>query len=124
LAGIKSRFQGKLQEVKAEELTRGVTLTGPHRDDLLVSYDSKSFRYFGSQGQQRSVVLALKMAEARCLEQSFKTRPVILLDDVFSELDPEKRSKVLSLCDFGYQVLITSTELPKHTGPKFSLFRV
>ncbi len=124
LAGIKSRFQDKLQEVKAEELTRGVTLTGPHRDDLLVSYDSKSFRYFGSQGQQRSVVLALKMAEARCLEQSFKTRPVILLDDVFSELDPEKRSKVLSLCDFGYQVLITSTELPKHTGPKFSLFRV
>lgn len=124
LTSVKSQFQEKLKAVKEEERARGVTLVGPHRDDLLILQKGKSFRYFGSQGQQRSLVLALKMAEARCLEQSFKTRPVVLLDDVFSELDASKRSKVLSFCDFGYQVLITTTELPKYTGPKFSLFRV
>jgi DNA replication and repair protein RecF len=121
---IRSRFTNRLREVRREELARGVTLAGPHRDDLAISLNGKSFRYFGSQGQQRSVMLALKMAEARCLQQSFGTKPVLLLDDVFSELDAEKKSKVLSLCDFGYQVLMTSTELPKHTGPRFSLFRV
>lgn len=121
---IRSRFEHKLRQLRGEELARGITLAGPHRDDLAVSLNGKSFRYFGSQGQQRSVMLALKMAEARCLQQTFGTRPVLLLDDVFSELDAEKRSKVLSLCDFGYQVLMTSTEPPRHTGPRFSLFRV
>ncbi|HHX10416.1 MAG TPA: DNA replication and repair protein RecF [Firmicutes bacterium] len=121
---IRSRFQAKLREIRHEEIARGVTLAGPHRDDLEITLNGKSFRYFGSQGQQRSVMLALKIAEARCLQQSFGTRPVLLLDDVFSELDGEKKSKVLSLCDFGYQVLMTSIELPKHTGPRFSLFCV
>ncbi|MGI6620948.1 MAG: DNA replication/repair protein RecF [Bacillota bacterium] len=121
---IKAAFRQRLRELGREELARGVTLAGPHRDDLSVSLNGKSFRYFGSQGQQRSVMLALKMAEARCLQRSFGTKPVLLLDDVFSELDSEKKSKVLSLCDFGFQVLMTSTELPKHTGPRFSLFRV
>ena len=124
LKQIRSRFQARLTELRHEEFERGITLSGPHRDDLEISLNGKSFRYFGSQGQQRSVMLALKMAEARCLQQSFGTRPVLLLDDVFSELDPEKKSKVLSLCDFGYQVLMTSTELPRHTGPRLSLFRV
>ncbi len=124
IENIKFHFKDELCSVRSDELARGITLKGPHRDDLEISYKGKSFRYFGSQGQQRSVVLALKMAEAQCLEQSFKTKPVLLLDDVFSELDAKKRTKVLSLCDFGYQVLITSTELPERTGPKFSLFQV
>lgn len=127
LETIRLKFRSKLKQVKEDEIARGMTLIGPHRDEMVISFNDKAFktfRYFGSQGQQRSMVLALKMAEARCLERSFKTKPIILLDDVFSELDSDKRSKVLSLCDFGYQVLMTSTELPKDTGPKFSLFEV
>jgi DNA replication and repair protein RecF len=124
LEDIKAQFMAKLDKVRKEERLRGITLIGPHRDEMVVSFEGKTFRYFGSQGQQRSMVLTLKMAEARALEATFKTKPVLLLDDVLSELDSEKRSKVLSLCDFGYQVLMTSTHLPEDNESRFSVFEV
>lgn len=124
LGVIKAQFAKKLGEIKRDERLRGITLAGPHRDEMVVSFQGKTFRYFGSQGQQRSMVLALKMAEARALEATFNTKPVLLLDDVLSELDSEKRLQVLSLCDFGYQVLMTSTEMPEDTRPRFSVFVV
>ncbi|HHW19002.1 MAG TPA: DNA replication/repair protein RecF [Firmicutes bacterium] len=124
LAGIRETFKKTLEKYKTEERLRGMTLVGPHRDDLAIVFRDKTFRYFGSQGQQRSVVLALKMAEARSFEEVFHTKPVLLLDDVLSELDDEKRSRVLSLCSFGYQILLTATDFPQDRGPGFHTFIV
>ncbi len=122
--GIRQQFSTKLKNVSKEERARGVTLIGPHRDELLLTFHGKTFRYFGSQGQQRSVVLGLKMAEAHILEETFNTKPVLLLDDVLSELDSERRTKVVSFCDMGYQILMTSTEAAGVDESRFSRFVV
>lgn len=107
---IAAVFRAALKGAAAEERERCVTLYGPHRDDILLARDGKTFRYFGSQGQQRSAALSLRMAEARMLEETFSKKPVLLLDDVFSELDETRRREVLSLCDYGHQILLTSTD--------------
>mgnify|MGYP003375385473 CR=1 FL=1 len=72
---------------RREDLYTGHTGVGPHRDDLHIEIDGRSARSFGSQGQQRSCVLALKLAEASLLYRLLGERPVVLLDDVMSELD-------------------------------------
>lgn len=123
-AGISGQFKERLAALRREEIERGVTLAGPHRDDMVLSLGDKAVRYFGSQGEQRSTALALRMAEARMLEEVFGKKPVLLLDDVFSELDEARRAKVLSLCDFGHQILITSTDLLEGIRPEFSSFLV
>lgn len=116
-------FGKALGAVRTQETDRCVTLVGPHRDDVSIGFDEKSYRYFGSQGQQRSVALSLRIAEARVLEDAFGKKPVLLLDDVFSELDGERRDKVLSLCDLGHQILITSTD-PVQDRREFNMFVV
>lgn len=121
---IQETFASKLKAMASDELVRGITLTGPHRDDISITFGDKTFRYFGSQGQQRSVALALRMAEARSLEGAFRKKPVLLLDDVLSELDTLKREKVLSLCDFGHQVLITATDPVLSLDRPVNLFQV
>ncbi len=123
-AEIAAAFRQALEGVRSEERDRSVTLIGPHRDDISVGFDDRTFRYFGSQGQQRSVALALRMAEARVLEEAFGKKPVLLLDDVFSELDEGRRGKVLSLCDFGHQILITSTDPVPDLRREFRMFLV
>ncbi len=107
---VEDMFEKRLDELAGEERARGVTLVGPHRDDLVVTFGGKTVRYFGSQGEQRSVALALRMAEAKALESKFGKKPTLLLDDVFSELDERRRRKVLSLCEYGHQILLTSTD--------------
>ncbi len=121
---IMDLFRSRLAEVRGQERARGVTLIGPHRDDLVVSLVGKPVRYFGSQGQQRSVALALRMAEAKLLEQAFGRKPALLLDDVFSELDESRRHKVISLREFGHQILLTSTDPVSYRGYEFQMYRV
>ncbi len=121
---IKDFYRSRLAEVKGDERSRGVTLIGPHRDDLVISLDGRPVRYFGSQGQQRSVALALRMAEAKVLEDTYGRKPALLLDDVFSELDEKRRHKVISLCEFGHQILLTSTDPVTDEDHSFQLFRV
>jgi len=101
-----------LQDRRAEELARGVTVVGPHRDDIAITLDGRVARTAASQGQQRSIVLACKLAEMRYVAQSTGTAPVVMLDDVLSELDPERRSHLLALLATGAagQVLITTAE--------------
>ena len=79
-----------LAGVRADELRRGVTLVGPHRDDLAVQLNDLPSRTHSSQGEQRSLALALRLAGHRLVTESVGTAPVLLLDDVFSELDPER----------------------------------
>lgn len=121
---IAPAFRDALAAAWPEERARCVTTVGPHRDDISVGFNDRTFRYFGSQGQQRSVALALRMAEARMLEDSFGRKPVLLLDDVLSELDRARREKVLSLCDFGHQILITSTDPVRESGREFFMYAV
>ncbi len=102
---------GTLRERAPEEVARGITLAGPHRDDLAFDLDGRAARGTASQGQQRSIVLACKLAEVRYLQDASGVAPVILLDDVLSELDPERRGSLLALLAEGrHQVLVTATE--------------
>lgn len=94
----------------ADDLRRGSTTVGPHRDDLRVILDGQEARSFGSQGQQRTAVVSLKLAEAALIERRTGERPVLLLDDVLSELDGERRAALLKEVAEGGQVIITSVE--------------
>jgi DNA replication and repair protein RecF len=94
----------------AEDLRRGSTTVGPHRDDVLVLLDGQEARSFASQGQQRTAVVSLKLAEAVLIESRTGERPVLLLDDVLSELDSERRAALLGEVAAGGQVIITSVE--------------
>ena len=98
-----------LAAARRDDLQSGHTTVGPHRDDLEVTVDGVSARAYGSQGQQRSLVLALKLAEADVLEQEGGEAPVILLDDVMSELDAGRQHYLLNRLD-GRQVFLTCCE--------------
>ena len=95
-----------LRESRAADLDGGYTHAGPHRDDLDVRVDSLPARTFGSQGQQRSAVLSLKLAEAAVLREKSGESPVLLLDDVLSELDRGRQDYLLNHIE-GQQVFIT-----------------
>ena len=99
-----------VQNSLAEDLRRGTTSIGPHRDDLLVLLDGQEARSFASQGQQRTAVVSLKLAEAALIEARTGERPVLLLDDVLSELDGGRRAALLNEVGGGGQVIITSVE--------------
>src|SRR5438128_950717 len=94
----------------AEDLRRGSTTVGPHRDDVRVLLDGQEARSYGSQGQQRTAVVSLKLAEAALIERRTGERAVLLLDDVLSELDGERRAALLQEVAGGGQVIITSVE--------------
>ena len=86
----------KLESVKNAELRAGFCLAGPHREDLEIKLDDQPARVFGSQGQQRSCVLAMKLAEASVVGSLFGEHPVLLLDDVLSELDEGRKQYLLT----------------------------
>jgi DNA replication and repair protein RecF len=95
----------------ADDLRRGSTSIGPHRDDLRVLLDSQDARGYASQGQQRTAVVSLKLAEAELVARRTGERPVLLLDDVLSELDLERRGALLRQVGNGGQVVITSVDV-------------
>ena len=95
----------------AEDLRRGSTSIGPHRDDLRVLLGGQDARGYGSQGQQRTAVVSLKLAEADLVARRTGERPVLLLDDVLSELDLERRGALLRHVGGGGQVVITSVDV-------------
>ena len=93
------------------ELSRKRALIGPHRDEISFFIDGRDARRFGSQGQQRSIALALKIAEVEVLREVTGTDPILLLDDVMSEIDEGRRRMLLELIDTKTQTLITTTNL-------------
>jgi DNA replication and repair protein RecF len=99
-----------VQNSLAEDLRRGSTSIGPHRDDLRLLLDGRDARAYGSQGQQRTAVVSLKLAEAALVARRTGERPVLLLDDVLSELDGERRAALLRQVAGEGQVIITSVE--------------
>lgn len=103
---VEQNLYSALQERRAADRAAGFTTAGVHRDDLVVDIGGQSARVYGSQGQQRSAVLALKLAEASLLKQETGEQPVMLLDDVMSELDLSRQDYILNHIH-GWQVLIT-----------------
>lgn len=91
---LQAQFLRKLHSMRALEREAAVTLVGPHREDLLFSLSDKSVRDFASQGQKRSVALSLKLASAQLLESKNGHPPILLLDDVFAELDENRRKRI------------------------------
>ena len=104
-----SSFFEILKKSRKEDLSFGFTTAGPHRDDLDILIDSVSARSFGSQGQQRSVVLSLKLAESQFLGKITGETPIVFLDDVMSELDAERQDYLLNHLE-NRQVFITCCE--------------
>lgn len=105
---LRSVFEARLLSLESEELRRGTTLTGPHRDDIAIRREGEDVRRFGSQGQQRLAALLLKMAELSHLESRLRERCVLLLDDVFAEFDPAVTSRLQGVLQGDRQVLVTS----------------
>ena len=101
----------ELHRRRGEERQRGATLTGPHRDDLRILGNDRAADVFASQGQQRSMALALKLASRDILEEGSGRTPVVLLDDVFSELDARRRGALLMLMTRSrQQTVVTDTD--------------
>lgn len=104
------QFYTKLEDKRKDEITRGISLIGPHRDDLEILISGKEARAYASQGQARTFGLSLRLAEAQYLSKHRADEPVLLLDDVFSELDSHRRNQVLESTKMYEQVLITTTD--------------
>ena len=108
--GIAEVITASLAERRRQEVARGITVTGPHRDDVSLTLNGMEAAAFASRGQARTAVLALKLAEAAYLREIRGQRPVILLDDVLSELDPARREQVIEHATQYHQTLITTAD--------------
>ncbi len=110
-------FAAALKASREEETRLRQTLVGPHRDDLLLNLDGQAAGVFGSEGQQRTLALALKLGQAGLLQAIWKAPPLLLLDDIFGELDPLRRNALLAALPAGGQQLIATTHLDWLDGP-------
>jgi len=108
---VEGEFYRKIKELKNYEIERGNTLVGPHRDDVGLYLNGVDVRLYGSQGEQRVVSLCLKMAELELIKEEKKKTPILLMDDVMSELDEEMRDNLLSFILNLKQSIITTTNL-------------
>lgn len=112
VAAIEQAFAEAIQHCQTEEQRRGQVLVGPHRDDIRFYLNERDAGQFGSQGQQRTIVLAFKLAEIEILSQKLQSEmPLLLLDDVMAELDPSRQRQLLSHLDPRMQVFLTTTHL-------------
>ena len=109
----KEYFKNFLQENYEKEKNIGLTSEGPHKDDFVFLTNQINLKEYGSQGQQRAGVISLKFAEAEIIKKYKKTLPVLLLDDVFSELDGIRKNNLLKYLSSGSQVILTTTDINK-----------
>ncbi len=110
LAQAQAAYLKQLAARRGEELARGTTLVGPHRDELRFIADEIDLGTFGSRGQQRTAVLALKLAEVHWLRAKIGDWPILLLDEVMAELDMNRRGFLLSQINGAHQSILTSTD--------------
>ena len=108
---LKNFFRKTLDDNFFEEVKAGMSLYGPHRDDFEFLLENKSLKKYGSQGQQKLSVLVLKLAEIPIFELQFSEKPILLLDDIFSEFDKKKKNCILKYIDGNIQTIITTTDL-------------
>ncbi|MDY6804049.1 MAG: DNA replication/repair protein RecF [Cyanobacteriota bacterium] len=111
LEGVRDAFLQKIQDRAIAEFYQGTTVVGPHRDDVVFTINDTPARQYGSQGQQRTLVLALKLAELQLIERVVREPPLLLLDDVLAELDLNRQNQLLEAISDRFQTLITTTHL-------------
>ena len=107
---IEEAFKTALDRGVREERARGITVVGPHRDDIDLSIDGMTLSTYGSQGQHKTAATAMKLAEARFLWQKLDTPPLLLLDDIFAELDTTRTARLIELLPAFGQVFITAAK--------------
>jgi DNA replication and repair protein RecF len=110
-SAVQQAFLDKLAQRTIAEQHQGTTLVGPHRDEVEFTINQTPARQYGSQGQQRTLVLALKLAELKLIESVVGEPPLLLLDDVLAELDLNRQNKLLETIQDRFQTLITTTHL-------------
>ncbi len=106
---------------RRDDLRRGVSLVGPHRDEITLTIDGLPARTHASQGEQRSLALALRLAAHQVVTDAAGSPPVLLLDDVFSELDPDRSDALLAHLPVGQTLLSSAAGLPPGTSPDLVL---
>lgn len=109
--GVQAQLLAEIRAKAAAERALGTSLVGPHRDEVELSLDGQLARAYGSQGQQRTLVLALKLAELELIEQVKGDPPLLLLDDVLAELDRHRQNQLLEAIQERVQTLVTTTHL-------------
>jgi len=119
---LAAEYEKQLLERRQLDIWRGSTSIGPHRDDLILSVNGINLRTFGSQGQQRTGVLALKLAEIEFIKSETGEYPILLLDDVMSELDASRREHLLEFIQDRIQTFITATEEKYFPDKKFGKY--
>jgi DNA replication and repair protein RecF len=107
-----------LLAARAEDLRRGVTTVGPHRDDVVLTIAGMPARTHASQGEQRSLSLALRLGAHELVTEFARSAPILLLDDVFSELDPDRSVALLRALPPGQSLLTTAGVLPQGLQPE------
>ena len=115
LDSIKKGFAERLTALRQEEIARGVTTIGPHRDELRFLANGIDLGDYGSRGQMRTALLSLKLAEVDWMKNRSGEWPLILLDEVMAELDPQRRRDLLAYLDKSEQTLLTTTDLELFT---------
>ena len=110
--GTKEELLKAFAEKTEKDLILGYTTVGPHRDDIKIKIDGEDVRVYGSQGQQRTTAISLKLAELEVFNQTFNEYPILILDDALSELDGKRRLKLIEKLK-GFQTIITLTDLPE-----------
>ncbi|GAA0436948.1 DNA replication/repair protein RecF [Lentibacillus halophilus] len=124
---IETVYTNKYHELQDKEIERGTTLAGPHRDDLIFYVNQKNVQTFGSQGQQRTAALSVKLAEIELISSEVGEYPVLLLDDVLSELDDHRQSHLLNSIQGKVQTFVSTTSVDginHETLRKAELFHV
>lgn len=109
--GAAASFPAALHASRDDESRLRATVVGPHRDDIEIFLEGRNAASFASEGQQRSIALAMKLGQARSLEDASERPPVFLIDDVFGELDPARRNNLLAALPASAQKLVTATSL-------------
>ncbi len=105
------KFREKIDKYLEKEMLYKISLIGPHRDDFIFVLNDKNIALYGSQGQLRSVILALKLSEIELFKQSGDDDPILLLDDIFSELDLDKKNNLIKYINNNIQTIITTTDI-------------
>ncbi|RKY56855.1 MAG: DNA replication and repair protein RecF, partial [Candidatus Neomarinimicrobiota bacterium] len=111
---IKNYYLQKLTEIKERDIAYGSTTIGAHRDDLLFFKNNAPIKIFGSQGENKTFLISLKFAEANLIKNKVNEEPILLLDDIFSELDMSRIQKVIEyIRELNFQTFITTTDVQK-----------
>jgi DNA replication and repair protein RecF len=108
---VQQAFLSKIEDRRMAEQYQGKTMVGTHRDEIEFVINQTPARYYGSQGQQRTLVLALKLAELKLIEEVVGEPPLLLLDDVLAELDPNRQKQLLEVIGDRFQTIITTTHI-------------